>query len=281
MTALRQRMIDDMRIRNLSPHTIKTYVEKVAKFARHFGKSPSQLGPEEIRTYLLGLVNARRHRSTLIQNVCALRFLYKITLHRSWQDQVLPFPKKERHLPVVLSRKEVGAFLDGLGGLKPRTFCLTTYATGLRVSEGCHLLPSDIDSQRMVVRVQQGKGKKDRYIPISARLLDALRQYWKAARPKTWLFEGAQAGHPITRSAVERWFHPACEKAGLSKIVTPHTLRHCFATHLLESGTDLRTIQILLGHRSLSTTAIYLHVAANAPQLSKSCADLLDGIMSR
>lgn len=281
MTPLRQRMIDDMRIRNLSPHTIKAYVEKAAKFARHFGKSPEQIEPEEIRTYLLGLVNAKSNRSSLVQNVCALRFLYKITLQRHWQDQVLPFPKKERHLPVVLSREEVAVFLKTLGSLKPRTFCLTVYATGLRVTECCHLLPSDIDSKRMVVRVRQGKGKKDRYVPLSPKLLEALRRYWKAVRPKTWLFEGAQVGHPITRSAVERWFSPACEKAGISKLVTPHTLRHSFATHLLEAGTDLRTIQILLGHRSLGTTAVYLHVAANAPQLTKSCADLLDGITVR
>ena len=146
MTTLRQRMIDDMRIRNLSPHTIQAYIEKVAKFARHFGKSPSQLGHEEIRTYLLGLVNARRHRSTLVQNVCALRFLYKITLQRSWQDQVLPFPKKERRLPVVLSREEVRAFLAALEGLKRRTLFLTIYATGIRISECLHLLPADIDS---------------------------------------------------------------------------------------------------------------------------------------
>ena len=281
MTPLRQRMIDDMRIRNLSPRTIETYVEKVARFARQFGKSPEYLGPEDIRTYLLGLVNAKFARSTLVQNVCALRFLYKITLHRPWEDQVLPFPKKERRLPVVLSREEVRTFLQALGGLKRRTFFLTIYATGLRISECVHLLPSDIDSKRMVVRVRQGKGKKDRYVPLSSKLLQALREYWRAARPQTWLFEGAKPGQPITKDAVERWCPPAREKAGLSKPVTPHTLRHCFATHLLEAGTDLRTIQILLGHRSLSTTAIYLHVAANAPQLSKNCADLLEGITSR
>ena len=152
MTPLRERMIDDMRIRNLSQHTIDAYIEKVAKFALHYRKSPEQLGPEEIRSYLLMLINEKRGRGVLVQNVCALRFLYQITLQRPWEDQVLPFPKKERHLPVVLSREEVGVFLDGLGGLKPRTFCLTTYATGLRVSECCHLLPSDIDSQRMVCR---------------------------------------------------------------------------------------------------------------------------------
>jgi site-specific recombinase XerD len=274
-------MIDDMRIRNLSPRTIETYVEKVAKYARSFGKSPAELGPEDVRTYLLGRINDGVARSTLVQSVCALRFLYKITLQRPWEDQVLPFPRKERRLPVVLSREEVRAFLGALGSLKQRTCFLTIYATGLRISECLQLLPTDIDSKRMVVRVRQGKGKKDRYVPLPAKLLAALRGYWKAARPRTWLFEGAKPGHPITKHAVQRWCPLARVKAGLSKLVTPHTLRHSFATHLLESGTDLRTIQILLGHRCLSTTAIYLHVAANAPQISKQCADLLEGIAAR
>lgn len=281
MTPLRQRMIDDMRIRNLSPKTIQSYVEKVAKYARSFGKSPGELGPEDIRTYLLGRINAGVARSTLVQNVCALRFLYRVTLHRPWEDQVLPFPRKERRLPVVLSREEVRAFLDALDGLKQRTFFLTIYSTGLRVSECLQLLPADIDSKRMVVRVRQGKGKKDRYIPLPARLLAMLRTYWKAARPQVWLFEGLKPGHPLTKGAVERWCPLASARAGLTKLVTPHTLRHSFATHLLEAGTDLRTIQILLGHRSLGTTAIYLHVAANAPQISKQCADLLEGIAGR
>lgn len=278
MTPLRQRMIDDMRIRNLAPRTIENYVDKVALFARHFGKSPDLLGPEEIRTFLLGLLNAGRDRSTLVQYVSALRFLYNITLGRAWQAQVLPFPKKERRLPVVLSPQEVGAFLKALDSLKKRTFFLTVYATGLRLRECTHLLPSDIDSKRMVVRVRQGKGRKDRYVPLSPKLLTALRQYWKAARPKTHIFEGSKTGLPLCKETVEDWCAPACRKAGISKHVTPHTLRHCFATHLLERGTDLRTIQIFMGHRSLSTTAIYLHVAASAPQSSKKCADLLEGI---
>jgi integrase/recombinase XerD len=281
MTPLRKRMIDDMRIRNLSSQTIQSYVEKVARFARHFGKSPDRLGPEEIRTYLLGLLDKHYSRSSLLQNICALRFLYRVTLRREWHDQALPIPKKERNLPVVLSREEIISFLDVLRGIKPHTFCLMLYATGLRVSECCHLAPDDIDSQRMVVRVRQGKGKKDRYVPLPPKLLQALREYWKEIQPKAWLFEGNTIGRRLTKETPERWCSLARELAGIAKPVTPHTLRHSFATHLLEGGTDLRTIQILLGHRSLSTTAIYLHIAANAPQLSKKCADLLEGIALR
>jgi integrase/recombinase XerD len=281
MTPLRQRMIDDMRIRNLSPNTIETYVDKVVKFARHFQRSPEQLGPEEIRSHLLHLIDNGYSRSSVVQSVCALRFLYRVTLQRGWHEQALPFPKKEKHLPVVLSKDEVGTFLDAIPRIKPRTFCLTTYATGLRISECSNLIPADIDSKRMVVRVQQGKGMKDRYVPLSPMLLESLRKYWKAVRPKTWLFEGETPGQPISRGAVARWFRTTRQKAGFSKPVSPHTLRHCFATHLLEAGTDLRTIQILLGHRSLGTTAIYLHVAANASQITKNCADLLEGIAVR
>jgi site-specific recombinase XerD len=271
-------MIDDMRIRNLSPRTIKTYVKNVSMFARHFRISPERLGPEEIRTYLLHLIDNGYSRSSVVQHVCSLRFLYHITLQRPWRDVALPIPKKQRLLPVVLSKAEVGAFLDGAVSIKQRAFCMTTYATGLRVSECCNLLPADIDSKRMVVRVRQGKGRKDRYVPLSPKLLGLLRQYWKAFRPKCCLFEGQIPGQPIHRGTVAKWFRTICQRAGLSKTVTPHTLRHTFATHLLEAGTDLRTIQILLGHRSLNTTAVYLHVAANAPQLTKSCADLLEGI---
>lgn len=278
MTPLRKRMTEDMRIRNLSHNTMKSYTEKVARFALHYRTSPENLGPEQIRLYLLKLIDAGYSRSSLAQNVCALRFLYHITLRRPWQEEALPFPKKERHLPVVLSREEVAAFLAAAVIPKQRAFCTTMYSTGLRVSECCHLLPADIDSKRMVVRVQQGKGKKDRYVPLSSKLLQTLRRYWKAVGPKTWLFEGDTRGEPITKNATERWFPIIVARAGLSKRVTPHTLRHSFATHLLEAGTDLRSIQILLGHRSLSTTSIYLHVAANAPQLTKHCADLLEGI---
>jgi site-specific recombinase XerD len=270
-------MIDDMRLRNLSPRTIENYVAKVATFARHFGESPAHLPPEAVREYLVGLINRSLCRATLIQHLCALRFLYKFSLGRPWVDMVLPFPKKERRLPVVLSREEVARFLAAADA-KHRALLLTMYATGLRVSEAVQLLPSDIDSSRMVIRVRQGKGKKDRYLPMPLKLLKALRDHWRALRPATWIFE-CRRGRHVSTNTVEMWCAAARQAAGISKAVTPHTLRHCYATHLLEGGTDLRTIQILLGHTSLGTTAIYLHVAANAPQLSQSCADLLDGIL--
>lgn len=277
MTPLRQRMIDDMRLRNLSPRTMERYAAKVAVFARHFGKSPACLPTEAIREYLVGLINRGLSRGTLIQHLCALRFFYKFTMGRPWVDMVLPFPKKERRLPVVLSREEVARFLAAADP-KQYALLLTIYATGLRVSEAVQLLPSDIDSARMVVRVRQGKGKKDRYVPMPLKLLQALREHWRVRRPSTWIFE-CRRGRHVSTNTVEVWCAVARQAARLSKRVTPHTLRHSWATHLLEGGTDLRTIQILLGHTSLGTTAIYLHVAANTPQLNKNCADLLDGIL--
>lgn len=280
MTPLRQRMIDDMRIRNFSPSTIDSYVRRVAKFALHFRTSPETLGPEQVRSHLLSLIEARYSRSELKMVVCALRFLYRTTLSRPWSDERLPFPRKERRLPVVLSPGEVREFLKAVDKVNHRSFLTTLYATGLRLSEGLGLIPTDIDSQRMVMRVRQGKGKKDRYVPLSAQLLDLLRRHWKATRPRRWLFEGLKPGRPLSDGAVQRACTRASLRAGISKVVTPHTLRHSFATHLLEAGTDLRAIQQVMGHRSLGTTAIYLHVAANAPQLSSKCADLLQGIFA-
>lgn len=279
MTPLRQRMIEDMRIRNLSPTTIESYVGQVARFARHFGKSPEHVGSEEVRSYMLSLINAGLQRPTLVQTVCALRFLYKVTLRRVWQDEELPFPRKERRLPVVLSRGEVQAFLQACSSLKRRTLLLTLYAIGLRLSECLGLLPADIDSKRMAIRIRQAKGHKDRYVPLSEKLLNALRAYWKAFRPAHWLFEGTRPGEQLSEGVVQKWCAPVCHRAGISKRVSPHTLRHSFATHLLEGGTDLRTIQMLLGHRSLGTTAIYLHVAVSATQTNKNCADLLENLL--
>ena len=280
MTALRQRMIDDMRIRNFSPRTITSYVYRVKRFAQQFDRCPSELGPEEVRAHLIQLIRKGLARSTVTQSVCALRFLYKITLRRDWpEDRDLPFPRKERRLPVVLSRTEVRAFLDAIANLKHRVFLLTLYATGLRLGEGLNLLPNDIDSKCMVVRVRQGKGHKDRCIPLAPKLLQELRDHYRRTTPKTWLFE-ARPGRPMNEAPIQKACAPARRKAGLSKHVTPHVLRHSFATHLLEAGTDLRTVQLLMGHKSLSTTAIYLHVAVGAPAVSKSCADLLDGIIA-
>src|ERR1700676_1581444 len=259
MTILRQRMSEDMQVRNLSPKTQLSYLQQVSLFARHFGKSPAELGPEEIRTYQIHLTNEKKLWPGSIHiAVAALRFLYKVTLKKSWTlGDVLPLPKKQQKLPIVLSPEEVQQFLECVQSIKHRTILTTCYAAGLRISEAVHLKPNAIDSKRMVIRVEQGKGQKDRYVMLSPKLLEALRIYWRARRPKEWLFPGDLPGQPITREAVG----DACQKAhrlsGLSKPVTPHCLRHAFAVHLLEAGTDVRTIQLLLGHRSLATTARY------------------------
>ncbi len=263
MTILRQRMIEDLRIRNYSDRTIPLYVNRVAKFAQYFGRSPHLLGPAEIRQYQVFLTKKKnRSWSEFKQTVCALRFFYRVCLNQEWIIEHIPFPRPEKKLPVILSLQEIDRFFEGIGNLKHRTLLLTIYATGLRISEALHLHLEDIDSARRLVRVRQGKGHKDRYVPLSETLLRQLRTYWKEDRPGPWLFPGADSQRPLGVRSVQRVCQRAAAKAALSKGVTPHRLRHCFATHLLEAGTDLKTIQVLLGHRSLSTTSVYLHVAA-------------------
>lgn len=277
MTPLRKRMLDDMRIRNFSPHTIDCYTRAVAQFAEHFGKSPDILGIEHVREYQIFLLEKKRVSwGTFNVAVCALNFFYKATLRKDWNNTHIPFPKKQKKLPVVLSVAEIAAFFAVIENLKHWTIFTLMYATGLRISEALHLIPEDIDSERMVVRVRQGKGKKDRYVPLSSTLLFSLREYWKAYRPETWLFPGQVPDQPLNRSSVERLCPPLRKRAGIKKPVTPHTMRHCFATHLLEAGTDLRTIQLLLGHRSLNSTAVYLHVATRAPQVTNKLTDLFE-----
>jgi integrase/recombinase XerD len=205
----------------------------------------------------------------------ALRFLYKITLKRTWAVEEIPMPKRPRKLPEILSPEEVRHFLDAIINHKHRAILMTAYAAGLRVSEATHLKVTDIDSQRMMLRVEQGKGMKDRYVMLSPRLLDVLRTYWKSARPTQWMFPGEVPGQPITREAVGLACQKARRDAGITKPITPHALRHAFATHLLESGADLRTIQLLLGHRSLATTARYLKVATTTVCATTSPFDLL------
>jgi site-specific recombinase XerD len=272
-------MADDMRIRNLSPRTIESYLRRVSNFARHFHCSPDKLELEHVRSYQLFLLDQGASRSKLKVTTCALRFLYRVTLGRHVPDERIPYPKKERNLPVVLSQSEVGAFLKAAAGPTVLAFFLLLYATGLRRTEARLLLPEDIDSERMVVRVRQGKGKKDRYVPLSQRLLATLREHWKAAHPQTWLFEGSIPGKKVSNRTVAMWFKEARTKAEISKPVTPHVLRHTFATHLLEQGMDLRRLQLLLGHRSLSTTAQYLHVAANSRDAKEHCTQLLEGLL--
>jgi site-specific recombinase XerD len=277
MTPIRQRMTEDMQVRNLSPHTPASYVQQVSLFARYFNKSPELLGPEEIRAYQVYLTNERKlATSSILIAISALRFLYKITLHKDWTfDDIIPAPKKPQKLPVVLSPEEVLRFLDFVTGLKHRTILTTCYAAGLRISEVIRLKAPDIDSQRMVIRVEQGKGQKDRYVMLSPKLLQSLRNWWRVAKPKLWLFPGDIAGMHISKDAVEQACQKAQRRCCIPKPITPHSLRHAFAVHLLESGTDVRTIQLLLGHRSLATTARYLRIATSKVCSTTSPLDLL------
>jgi site-specific recombinase XerD len=267
MTPLRRRMIEDMRIRNLSPHTQRAYVEQVSRFARHFGRPPELLGRDEIRSWQIYLIEERRLATSSISvAVAALRFVYTVTLKKPWiVEDDIPTSRQPKKLPVVPSQGEVAQFLDAVSSPKHRMILTVCYATGLRISEAVSLKPVAIDSQRMVIRVEAGKGRKDRYVMLSPTLLKFLRTYWKEARPREWLFPGDRPEQPIT--AVEIACRQTLEQSGLGKAITPHSLRHAFAVHLLESGADLRTIQLLLGHRSLNTTSRYLRIAT-----SKVCA---------
>ena len=277
MTALRQRMLEDMRIRNLARNTQASYLQQVSLFARYFGKSPDTLGREEIRAYQVYLTEEKKlsPRSITIA-VSALRFLYKVTLRREWKlEEIIPAPRQPQKLPVILSPEEVLEFLGCVRGHNHRTILTCCYAAGLRISEVVALEVSHIDSRRMMIRVQQGKGQKDRYVMLSPTLLAILRDWWRAARPRYWLFPGARPGQPITRSGVEQACRQAHRLCGISKPITPHSFRHAFAVHLLEAGTDLRTIQLLLGHRSLATTARYLQIATTKVCATASPLDLL------
>jgi integrase/recombinase XerD len=277
MTILRQRMTEDMQVRNLSPHTQASYLQQVSLFARYFQTSPNALTREHIRTYQIYLTNEKKLAPNSIHlAVAALRFLYKVTLKKDWVfGEDIPLPKKPQKLPVVLSPEEVQHFLNCVDYNKHQVILSTCDAAGLRISEAVRLKPTAIDSTRMVIRVEQGKGRKDRFVMLSPMLLEILRRYWKGVRPKEWLFPGVRDDRPITKDAVEAACQKALRLSGLSKPVTPHSLRHAFAVHLLESGTDLRTIQLLLGHRSLATTARYLRIATTKVCATRSPLDLL------
>jgi site-specific recombinase XerD len=275
-------MIEDMNLRNLAPRTVQVYVERVVKFAQHFGKSPDTLDAADVRAYLVYLVHKRRVSwSYYNQTLCALRFLYNVTLGKDWIVKSIVCPKQEKKLPVILSPAEVCQFFQAITNLKHRAILMTAYAAGLRVSEVVALRVEDIDSRRMVIRIRQAKGRKDRYVMLSPRLLDILREYWKGRprpelRSSPWLFPGTTTDRPMTSNPVQRACRTVCEASGLSKRVTVHTLRHSFATHLLESGTDIRTIQVLLGHRNIKTTALYTHVSTATLEATHSPLDRLD-----
>jgi integrase/recombinase XerD len=277
VTPLRQRMLEDLQIRNYSHTTIRIYLHAMAEFARHFGKPPDQLGAEHIRLYQLFLIKEKKvSLSTYIQVVCALRFFYTQTLSQKISIERIPFPRHEKKLPVILSREEVKALLEAPRNLRQRTLLAVLYGSGLRVSEVTQLKASDIDSARHVLWVRRGKGRKDRQTLLPAKLLELLRCYWRTRRPTGWLFPGTDPTRSISPKAVFLACRKAGRKAGLSKPVHPHLLRHAFATHLLEAGVNLRTIQILLGHANLETTARYLQVADVSIRSTPSPLDSLE-----
>jgi integrase/recombinase XerD len=266
VTRLRQMMLDELQRRNYSPSTVRSYISAVEDFARYFGRSPYRLGPDHIRQYQAHLFRDRKLLAgTITIRTCALRFLYVKTLKRPYLHEHIPFPKRPRSLPTVLSPEEVERLIASAKNLMHRTMLMTLYATGLRRSELCQLKVTDIDSQRMVIRVRQGKGARDRDVLLSSKLLETLREYWRWMKPKTYLFPGLvngwRADVPITPKVVWDAVTEARERAGIEKHVTPHTLRHSFATNMLEAGADLRTIQVLLGHRDIADTAVYLHLS--------------------
>jgi integrase/recombinase XerD len=261
VTALTRRMAEDMKLRNYSPRTIDTYTYHVGRFAEFLGHSLEQATPEDVRSFQLHLIEVRKVGwSSFNQAVCGLRFLFRTTYPRSWAVSMVPFGKRPKKLPTVLSGEEVMSVLSCVPNLKHRTFLLTLYAAGLRLSEAADLTIADIDSKRMQLRIACGKGAKERLVPLSPRLLKTLREYWKQVRSPKYLFPGKTFDVPLGSTTIQKTCKAAVLKAGILKAVSPHTLRHSYATGLLEAGVDLLTISRLLGHKSFSTTMIYLHV---------------------
>jgi integrase/recombinase XerD len=267
MTPLRQRMLDDLRRRNYSPDTIRGYIRAVQQFAEYFGRSPEQMGAEELRRYQIHLLHERKLALGTVENcISALRFLYRKTLKRrdlAFDD--LPFPKQPRTLPTVLSQDEVTRLIEAAPNRMHRMLLMLLYATGMRRTEASLLKVSDIDSQRMVIHIQRGKGLRDRDVPLTPRLLEALRDYWRWKKPRVYLFPSRVGDRNVERPISGKTVWSACRaaaiRADIPKKLHPHTLRHCFATHLLEGGADLRTIQLLMGHERLEDTTIYLHLS--------------------
>jgi integrase/recombinase XerD len=255
-------MLEDLQIRHYSPTTIRLYLYAVRAFAKHFGKPPDQLGAEHIRRYQLFLTKEKKvSTSTYVMMICGLRFFYTHTLHRKVSIDRIPFPRRERKLPVILSRDEVKALLEAPGDLRQRVMLAILYGAGLRVSEVARLKVADIDSGRNVLWVRLGKGRKDRQALLPPKLRELLRCYWRSQRPAEWLFPGARRGQPISVKTIFTACRKAAGAAGIAKSIHPHLFRHAFATHLLEAGVNLCTIQALLGHANLTTTARYLQVA--------------------
>jgi integrase/recombinase XerD len=280
VTQLRQKMLEELQRRNYSHRTAKTYLRIVREFAEYFHLSPDKLGPEQIRQYQAHLLQTKKlAASTAAQHASALRFLFIKTLRRHFLSEFIPLPKCPKRLPTVLSPEEVTRLIDSARNLYHRTLLMTLYSTAMRRSELCRLRVRDIDSQRMMIRIHQGKGRRDRDVPLSPKLLETLRVYWRWMQPQTFLFPGTvngwRADVPITPNVVWLACQHAARSAGLTKHLSPHTLRHSCATHLLESGADLRTIQFLLGHARLEHTLVYLHLSPKHLQAVTNPLDTL------
>jgi integrase/recombinase XerD len=281
VTHLRKMMLEELQRRNYSQHTTRYYIRTVEDFARRFNLPPDRLGPRHIREYQAELFQKRKlSAGTVTNRLAALRFFYIKTLKKAWSIAETPYPKKTHRLPTILSQEEVARLIDAAGTPFYRTLLITLYATGLRCAELTQLKVSDVDSKRMVIRVQGGKWRKDRDVMLSPKLLEELRKHWHRLRrkPSDWLFPGNRwhtAHYPIDTKTVWHACDGAAKRADLKKAVHPHTLRHCFATHLLEAGADLHTIQILLGHRDLKETTIYLHLSERHLHATASPLDSL------
>ncbi len=277
MTPLRKRFIEDMQLRGLAPTTQRSYLHYVADFATFYHTNPEKLDLEAIRQYELHLLHERKLSPESINTfVSAIQFLYLVTLEMPWGKECFPRIRRAHKLPVVLSPEEVGRFFEHVGSLKHRAALMLCYGAGLRISEAVKIRLADIDSDRMMIRIVEGKGRKDRYVMLSPRLLKVLRCYWRAARPKDHFFPSWREGRPMNTAAISMACRNAAERAGIGKRVTAHTLRHSFATHLLEGGTDTRVIQALLGHSRIETTARYTHVSAHVVAGTPSPLDRLE-----
>jgi integrase/recombinase XerD len=281
VTRLRKLMLDELQRRNYAQNTVRSYIKAVEDFARYFGKPPERLGPGHIREYQVHLFRDRKLTASTVQGrAAALRFLFVKTLRRPYLPDQIPFPKRARRLPTVLSPQEVALLIDSARNLMHRAILMTLYATGLRRAELCRLKVVDIDSDRMMIHVREGKGGRDRDVLLSPKLLETLREYWRWMKPNTWLFPGMinnwRADVPIDTKVVWEAVRQARTRAGIQKRVTPHTLRHSFATHMLEAGADLRTIQVLLGHAKLADTTVYLHLSRRHLQAVASPLESLD-----
>lgn len=273
MSTVREKMLAELQLRGITPRTQTAYLREIAKLENYFNRSPEELGEEEVKEYLVHMLEDRGLSSGTYKYYAAgIKFLYRTTLNRGEVVEKIKYPKAKIKLPVVLDLSEVRTMLSVMENLKHRAVLTITYSAGLRVSETAHLKVTDIDSKRMMVRVRQGKGGKDRYTILSKTTLECLREYWRAYRPKDWLFEGQKEGSHICYTSIRNIFVEAKERAGITKPVGPHSLRHAFATHLIEAGTSLHHVQLLLGHKSPKTTTVYLHVSKM--NLAQVCSPL-------